>query len=203
MGELVPEVRDAILDLLRKGVASPEIARQTGEPTGRIAAIKANLTRGTYDKTDNNEILNELEAITEATITEATITEATFGLERDLQSALRKSIDQLEPGLTIADGNKEKTVPSGRIDIMARDQSGAIVVVELKARRADRDAIGQLLSYMGDVMESENTVRGIIVAEEFTPQAKAAARAARSIRLVEYGFKFSFRTVFPPLPGSE
>jgi hypothetical protein len=36
-----------------------------------------------------------------------------FGLERDLQLALRRSLEQLEPGLTVMDGDREQTVASG------------------------------------------------------------------------------------------
>jgi hypothetical protein len=122
--------------------------------------------------------------------------ETAFGLERDLQIALRKAIEQLERGLTIADGDREQTVASGRIDITARDQSGAMVVIELKAGPADRDAIGQILAYMGDLMEGPaSSVRGILVAREFKPRAIAAARAAPNIRLVRYGIRFSFETI--------
>jgi endonuclease len=75
--------------------------------------------------------------------------EQTFSLERDLQAALRRSIVQLEPGLTVVDGGAERSVPSGRIDILAQDQTGARVVIELKAVRAPRDAVAQTLAYMG------------------------------------------------------
>jgi len=76
--------------------------------------------------------------------------ETTFGLERDLQAALRKNIDQLEPGLSITDGGKEKQVASGRVDITAQDKQGSTVVIELKAGTADRETVGQILGYMGD-----------------------------------------------------
>jgi RecB family endonuclease NucS len=184
MNELSPEIRETILRLLRDGIDSSEIARQVNEPITRIAAVKANLTRGTYDKIDDTEILDDLEATTETT----------FGLERDLQNALRSNIEQLERGLVIADNNKEQVTASGRIDITARDQSGAMVIIELKAGSADRDAIAQVLSYIGDAMEKEKSVRGIVIAGDLTPRAIAAARAA-AIRLVKYGFNFSFKTI--------
>ena len=131
--------------------------------------------------------------------------ETAFGLERDLQIALRKGIEQLERGLTIADGDREQTVPSGRIDITARDQSGAMVVIELKAGPADRDAIGQILAYMGDLMEVEGqaSVRGILVAREFKPRAIAAARAAPNSAWcdTQSGFRLRrFRPLRPPKP---
>jgi hypothetical protein len=53
--------------------------------------------------------------------------EITFGLERDLQIALRRNIDQLEPGLKIVDGGTERTVEAGRIDITAEDEENKLV----------------------------------------------------------------------------
>ena len=50
--------------------------------------------------------------------------EITFGLERDLQSALRANIDQLEPGLKITDDGRERVTEAGRIDITAGDAKG-------------------------------------------------------------------------------
>ena len=71
--------------------------------------------------------------------------ETTFALERDLQNALRTNISQLQDGLKIIDDGKERSVPSGRIDILAVAPDGTYVVVELKAGEADRDAVGQIL----------------------------------------------------------
>jgi RecB family endonuclease NucS len=69
------------------------------------------------------------------------------------------------------------------------------VVIELKAVSADREAIGQVLAYVGDMMGPAKAVRGILVAPEFSPRAIAAARAAPNIRLVRYGFRFSFQNI--------
>src|SRR2546429_4614470 len=98
---------------------------------------------GTYREDANGDTETEV----------ASAFDAAFGLERDLQLALRRSIEQLEPGLTIIDGDREQTVPSGRIDITACDQRGATIVIELKVGPADRDAVGQILSYMGDLTD--------------------------------------------------
>jgi len=80
---------------------------------------------------------------------------------------------------------------------MGRDRDGAAVVIELKAGTADRDAIGQILAYMGDVMTTEKAVRGVLIAGDFTPRAIAAARAAQNVELRRYGVRFSFATVSP------
>lgn len=124
--------------------------------------------------------------------------EARLSLERDLQVALRRSITQLEPGLTIIDGGAERQVPSGRIDILAQDTAGALVVIELKAVRAPRDAVAQVLAYMGDLaVESGAGVRGLLIAPDFDPRAIAAARMVPALRLIRFSFNFSFERVAP------
>lgn len=115
------------------------------------------------------------------------------GLERDLQAALRDCIEQLEGGLHVTDGGDERSVASGFIDITAKDRDGKVVVIELKAGTARRDAIGQVLSYMGDVADEESTeVRGILVAGEFDDKARAAARVVPGLSLRRYRVKFEF-----------
>lgn len=119
--------------------------------------------------------------------------ERTFSLEKDLEAALRAHIALLEPGLSVADGGTQRTVPSGRIDILALGAQGQTVVIELKAVRAPRDAVAQVLAYMGDIQETAaQPVRGILVAPEFDPRAIAAARMVPNLTLVTYAFTFSF-----------
>jgi hypothetical protein len=127
--------------------------------------------------------------------------ELTFDKERYLQAALRANIEQLEAKLEIIDGGKERTVEyggaanPGRIDITAKDDVGAIVVIELKAGEAGRHAIGQILGYMGALAPGSKPTRGILVAEDFSPQAKAAASAVPGLQLRKYNFKFAFEIV--------
>lgn len=115
-----------------------------------------------------------------------------FSIERDLQNALRKHIDQLEHGLKITDGGKEKIVESGRIDITAEDKKGNTVVIELKAGEADHKAVGQVLAYMGDLSSDKEVTRGILVAGEFSQKAIAAAHVINNLQLKKYGFNFTF-----------
>lgn len=117
-----------------------------------------------------------------------------IGLERDMQAALRIAIDQLEPGLTIIDDGAERSVESGFIDITARDQAGAVVVIELKTGVAGQRAVAQILSYMGDVAveEAGTPIRGILVASEFDAKAKSAARVVPDLLLRRYSVRFTF-----------
>jgi hypothetical protein len=68
-----------------------------------------------------NELLGDDSELEEEEEIEAA--EITFGLERDLQSALRANIQQLETGLKIIDSGKERVTEAGRIDITAMDLS--------------------------------------------------------------------------------
>lgn len=112
-------------------------------------------------------------------------------VEREIQRAIRANIDSLESGLQIADDGKELTVnyggdsQPGHIDITAKDKTGATVVIELKREKAGRRAVGQVLGYMGALMNHTKKVRGILVAKKFSPQGEAAARAVPSLRLVK------------------
>ncbi|WP_353858875.1 endonuclease NucS domain-containing protein [Azospirillum formosense] len=117
-----------------------------------------------------------------------------IGLERDLQAALRLEIGQLEAGMTVIDEGAERSVPSGFIDITARDAQGRVVVIELKTGTAGQRAVAQILSYMGDIAEEEEgrDIRGILVASDFDAKAKAAARMVPNLSLRRYGVRFSF-----------
>jgi transposase-like protein len=173
--EIVSLVRDGDMDF-------KQIAKKVGVSPGTVASIKAHMTMGAYG--EEPEIEQMAQAI-----------DATFGLERDLQAALRRHIDQLEPGLRIVDGGKEQSVDSGRIDITAQDANGVTVIIELKAGPADRETIGQILGYMGDMMVGQKPIRGILVAGEFPQRTVAAARAVPNLQLKKYSFKFSFELV--------
>lgn len=119
-----------------------------------------------------------------------------ISLERDLQAALRENIEQIEPGLIIIDGGKEKISPSGRTDILAMDANRRTVVIELKVGTASHDVFGQIQSYMGDLMtEIGGPVRGIIIARDFDSKAIAASKPVPNIELLKYSFNFTFKKI--------
>ncbi len=122
--------------------------------------------------------------------------EITFGLERDLQLALRANIERLESGLKIIDEGKERVTDAGRVDITARDSNGSIVVIELKAGTASPEVVTQILAYMGAIAELEKEpVRGILVAGDFHKRVVLAARAVSALELKKYSFQFKFESV--------
>lgn len=106
-----------------------------------------------------------------------------FSSEKTMQTTLRKQIEQLEKGLTIADGGTEQY----DVDITAYDRSGSIVIIELKVLRARPYVIRQIASYMAEASHRwTKTIRGIVVAWEFPYEVKDAARRMPNLQLVQY-----------------
>ncbi len=116
-----------------------------------------------------------------------------LSLERDMQTALRRNIISLEPSLKVIDDGAERAVDSGLIDITCEDDK-SIVVIELKAGKADSRAIAQILGYMGDLQEEDDTkpVRGILVAHDFDKRTKSAASVVPTLKLMKYSIEFKF-----------
>ena len=89
--------------------------------------------------------------------------------EEEMQKVLSTNPELIEPGLRTI--RRERPVAPGFIDIYARDQEGNIVVIEIKRRRADREAVLQLHSYIKNLQPTqtqESKIRGILVAPNLT-----------------------------------
>ena len=114
-----------------------------------------------------------------------------FGLERELQDALKTNLTALELGLEPL--GIEQSVGAGRADIVAVDREECIVVIELKAGTAQPDSIAQLLAYMGSIDNPEKRrIRGILVAHDFHTRVQYAARALPNVALRSYSVALSF-----------
>jgi hypothetical protein len=125
-----------------------------------------------------------------------------FAFEKDLQNYLIKNLNAIEPGLRLyeEEGITGVEVNAGGrfIDILAIDQKGNYVVIELKVSRGYDRVIGQLLRYMAWVeqnMETSKPVRGIIVAKEITDDLKFAASRIPNVRLIEYEISFKLKPI--------
>jgi RecB family endonuclease NucS len=110
-----------------------------------------------------------------------------------MQTALRAHLDQLEAGLVAIDGGVERKVEGGFIDILAKDRRGVTTVIELKADVGKPAVIAQTLAYMSCIAEeTQQTVRGIIVASDFDARVALAARAVPNLTLRRYKYRFDF-----------
>ncbi|MFH1545467.1 MAG: endonuclease NucS [archaeon] len=86
-----------------------------------------------------------------------------FGSEKELSDQLMQDLSLIEPGLKPL--KQESPLRKGVIDILAEDSEGSIVVVEVKRRRADLNAVSQLQRYMKQVEKIKGKkTRGILCA---------------------------------------
>jgi len=111
-------------------------------------------------------------------------------LEKDLQQYLSSRVHELEQGLTLITGGIEYSTEAGRIDLLTKDTSDRLVVIELKAVKAKDSALGQLLGYIGCLSQENKNVRGILVASSFDKRVVFAAKALPNIKLIKYELSF-------------
>jgi hypothetical protein len=145
----------------------------------------------------------EPEVAEDEAISEVSAVDTSLSLERDMERTLLRNLAQLEQGLQLYErngisGNQLDTGAVGRLDILAVDNNGSLVVVELKAGRADDRVCGQILRYIGWVKENlagDRTVRGIVVANDFSEALRFAAKAMSGVSLKRYEVRFDFTDV--------
>lgn len=123
--------------------------------------------------------------------------EASVSLERDLHRYLASNINDVERGLQIMEDGIEYQLDAGRIDILAKDLSGDVVVIELKAGKAKDSALGQLLGYMGCLSQSNEheKIRGILVASDFDKRLVYAVQVLPQVKLIRYQISFHFEEI--------
>jgi RecB family endonuclease NucS len=96
------------------------------------------------------------------------------GVEAHLQKLLAEHIHTLGEGYRLV--RREYPTPIGPVDILARDQLGGAVAVEIK-RRGEIDGVEQLTRYL-DLLNRDPLlapVRGVFAAQEIKPQARTLA----------------------------
>jgi len=128
---------------------------------------------------------------------------ASFAYESDLRNFLSKNLHVLEHGLRLyeEEGITGVEFPAGGrfIDILALDEKGAYVVIELKVSRGYDRAVGQLRRYMGWIAKNHadpgQAVRGIIVAREISEDLILACSGLSDVSLFEYEMSVSVKRI--------
>jgi len=93
-----------------------------------------------------------------------------MGSEADMQRALARDPEIIEPGLVVIE--LELPTDVGGIDLFARDSEGRLVVVELKRGKANHEAVHQLDRYVKSVRARyPGEVRGVLAAPAVTAPA--------------------------------
>jgi ribosomal protein S27AE len=114
--------------------------------------------------------------------------------ERLIQVFLSQNLSQLGLGrLELVE--LEHPLPEvGRVDILARASDGTLYPIEVKRGVATRDAIGQLQSYVGELMSTYPSARvhGVLVAASLDGAATAALIATPTIDFWSYSAHFQF-----------
>ena len=96
------------------------------------------------------------------------------GVEAHLQALLAEQIETLGPGWRLV--RREFPTAIGPVDILAKDDSGGTVAIEIK-RRGEIDGVEQLTRYL-ELLNRDpllSPVRGVFAAQEIKPQAKVLA----------------------------
>jgi RecB family endonuclease NucS len=134
-----------------------------------------------------------------ATMTKLQFLETGFPDEKTMARYLEKNLGLIELGLRpyIEDGSscevccqtRAGSAPVGRMDILARDRKGRIVVIECKRLLARATAVGQMLAYIAWVkryLAGPVPVRGIIVACGVAESARIALSLLPDLAIAVY-----------------
>lgn len=123
-----------------------------------------------------------------------------------MQRYLADNLHLIEPGLTLFQDEDISGLeyPAGggrRIDILAKDQSGGFVVLELKVERGYDRVVGQLLRYVNWVRKElaapQQRVRGIIVCGSMSEDLILACAGIKDVELFEYELQVTVKKVPP------
>ena len=153
---------------------------------------KSQIKTGKIEITD---LMGNVHSIEVDKVEEQTVTEFAISIEKDLQIYLSNRLNEIEPGLTLI--GTEYGTAAGFIDILCKDGDGNYVVIETKAGKAKDAALGQILGYIGALIENgvKEKIRGILVASDFDNRIVLASKAIQNISLTKYILNFKFNTV--------
>lgn len=126
-----------------------------------------------------------------------------FAYEHDLRDYLARNLHIIEPSLKLYsdEGITGVEFPVGGrfIDILAIDESGGYVVIELKISKGYDRAVGQLLRYMGWIKKNQaepnQSVRGVIIAKQISTDLVLACSELSAVSLFEYSLSVSVKRV--------
>lgn len=126
-----------------------------------------------------------------------------FAYEHDLRDYLARNLHIIEPSLRLYsdEGITGVEFPVGGryVDILAVDQAGGYVVIELKVSRGYDRVVGQLLRYISWIKKNHaepgQNVRGIIIAKQISDDLCLACSEVPGVSLYEYELSVAVRRV--------
>ena len=129
---------------------------------------------------------------------------ANFGYERDLQTVFCAQISALFPGYNIV--GREHQIRGKRIDVLLEHaDNGDLLVVELKAGKADAAVFGQISMYIGMLQKqpglADRKIKGVIIANAIDDGLLYACKTNPKISVKTY--RMSIELEDSDLPDSE
>jgi hypothetical protein len=126
-----------------------------------------------------------------------------FAYEHDLRDYLARNLHIIEPGLKLYtdEGITGVEFPVGGryVDILAVDQAGGYVVIELKVSKGYDRVVGQLLRYVSWIKKNHadpgQAVRGIIIAKQISEDLCLACSEVPAVSLYEYTLSVSVKSI--------
>jgi endonuclease NucS-like protein len=118
-------------------------------------------------------------------------------LERVLEDLLEHNLDALEKGLTLVPNGRQYPTAVGPIDLLAQDENGIYVVIELKRGRSSDRVVGQIARYITWIVQRlgrgiESRVRGIVVGREFDKHFGAAVSQLKRVSPYTFDLRILF-----------
>jgi hypothetical protein len=126
-----------------------------------------------------------------------------FAAEAHLRDYLAKNLDVIENGLQLFVDDTgtvgvEYRTAMGRIDILAVDKTGGLLIVELKVERGPDEVCGQIMRYFGWVkrhLAKDKPVRGLIIAQHISDRIRYALADVPNISAREYKLSITLQDV--------
>ena len=117
-----------------------------------------------------------------------------FAAEFHLRDFLSKNLDVIEDGLQLFVDEEgavgvEYATDMGRIDILAVDRNGCLLVIELKVDRGPDQVCGQIMRYYSWVkhhLANGKSVRGLIIAKHISDRIRYALSNVPDVSAREY-----------------
>lgn len=129
-----------------------------------------------------------------------------FAKEFHLRDFLASNLNVIEDGLQLyadEDGDTngvEYKIDMGRIDILAVDRDGGLLIIELKVDRGPDEVCGQIMRYVGWVkrhLAKGRRVRGLIIARHISDKIRYAIADVPDVTAREYVMQITLAPVAP------
>ena len=175
-------------DAKNKTFAEYDKKMRNGIPKAIINNCYIEFLENYYKEDTDDEDINKSD-------TEENVSITSFSYEKDLKNSLISQAEELFPGYKIFGDNGEGieyNINGKRIDVLLESKNeNKLLVVELKAGLADFKVCGQIMMYIGPLMQKyrDKEILGIIIAGEIDESLKMAVLANKNIKIMTYKTK--------------